>query len=390
MAKRGSERRQYGEKIGDRVSIRQRDKTWYANWQEHGRQHRESLKTTSKKEAISRAWRIEREIDERAQGLKKPVEPTSIEAAIAAYDEFLVSESRAPKTLAKYRLVFGRIKQVAHERKVETLDRLDLGFLDTYRAMRKRDGAAEKTRYTESTIVRQLVLFALSRCLIATDPMGGRSLQIRKPKYKQQPCWTREEAERIVANAREPFATAFVVLLDAGLRAGELSHLTKADIDFKANVIHVRPKLDWRPKTGDARAVPMTPRVAGLLQKQVSGLKATDWVFTAQTSVKHPETGRRLTERRLLAALKRVTKRLDLPGHLHTFRHTFISLALMNNVPESVVRKWAGHVDPEILKYYTHVFDATGQAEMLRFSRAAAGEIKEGEEENVDARRIGA
>jgi len=46
--------------------------------------------------------------------------------------------------------------------------------------------------------------------------------------------------------------------------------------------------------------------------------------------------------------LKRLLKKLGLPGHLPTFRHTFISLALTRGVPEATVRKWVGHVDDEI------------------------------------------
>ena len=172
-----------------------------------------------------------------------------------------------------------------------------------------------------------------------------------------------------MAAAREPFATAFTILLDTGLRAGELCHLTKADIDFTSNVIHIQPKTGWKPKTGDSRAVSMTPRVKALLQKQTRGLHDDHWVFTAQVSAKHPEVGRRLSERRLLAALKRITKRLDLPGHVHTFRHTFISLALSVGVPEAVVRKWVRHVDPEILKHDTHIHDTAGQAEMRRITQ---------------------
>ena len=366
--------RDEGEKIGEHVLIRKRGNVWYAGWQESGRQHRRSLKTCSKKEARSRAWRIEREIEERAQGMTQAIEPASIAEVIQAYDEYLVSESRAPKTLAKYRLVMRRVQQLANQRHIDTIDQLDMTFWDAYRAVRKREGAAEKTRYNESIIIRQLVRFAISRRMVDRDPMSGGSLRLTKPKYKPQPCWTREQAERIVAAAREPFRAAFAVLLDTGLRAGELSHLTKPDIDFTANVIHVRPKRDWSPKAGDARAVPMTPRVADLLRRITRSRRAEDWVFTAQVSADHPEAGRRLTERRLLDALKRVTKRLDLPGHVHTFRHTFISLALMNGVAESLVRKWVGHVDPAILRYYTHIFDTTGQAEMLRLANAHQSE----------------
>lgn len=76
-----------------------------------------------------------------------------------------------------------------------------------------------------------------------------------------------------------------------------------------------------------------------------------------------------MSERLLLANLKRVLKRLGLPGHVHTFRHTFISLALTAGTPEAVVRTWVGHVDPEILKLYTHIADAASHAAMRKFAQ---------------------
>ena len=52
--------------------------------------------------------------------------------------------------------------------------------------------------------------------------------------------------------------------------------------------------------------------------------------------------------RRLLLDLKRVLKRLDLRGHLHTFRHSFISFAAIRGGSERVLQKWVGHLDREI------------------------------------------
>lgn len=49
---------------------------------------------------------------------------------------------------------------------------------------------------------------------------------------------------------------------------------------------------------------------------------------------------RQWEERRLLSALKRVLKQLNLSGKTHTFRHSFISNALLKGTPEPVVRKW--------------------------------------------------
>ena len=59
-----------------------------------------------------------------------------------------------------------------------------------------------------------------------------------------------------------------------------------------------------------------------------------------------------------------------MPGKLHTFRHTFISNALLKRVPPAVVREWVGHVDEEIIKLYTHVHDSASQAAMQRLGEA--------------------
>jgi integrase len=72
-----------------------------------------------------------------------------------------------------------------------------------------------------------------------------------------------------------------------------------------------------------------------------------------------------MTETRLLKALKPVLKKLSLPGKVHTFRHTFISVALTSGIPEATVRMWVGHVDAAIIRRYTHIADQISQQQML-------------------------
>jgi site-specific recombinase XerD len=79
---------------------------------------------------------------------------------------------------------------------------------------------------------------------------------------------------------------------------------------------------------------------------------------------------RQWTERRLLAALKRVLQTLKLPGKLHTFRHSFVSNALLKGTPVTLVREWVGHVDEEVLKLYTHAHNEASQAAMRRLAEA--------------------
>jgi integrase len=95
------------------------------------------------------------------------------------------------------------------------------------------------------------------------------------------------------------------------------------------------------------------------------------WVFTAGPSQKHPRGDGQIDERRLLQSLKRVLARLKLLGQMHTFRHSFISSALVSGVPEAMVRTWVGHVDPEVIRQYTHIADEASRSAMERFAAAS-------------------
>lgn len=161
-----------------------------------------------------------------------------------------------------------------------------------------------------------------------------------------------------------------MLLAETGIRFGELAWLTWEDIDLAANVLHIQPKDGWTPKTGDQRAVPLNDTIKGLLE---SLPKRWRWVVTMPPSARCPRPGRQWSERRLLASLKRVLKELKLPGRLHTFRHTFISNALLKGTRISVVREWVGHVDEEVINLYTHVHKDASQAAIQRLTEANNG-----------------
>jgi hypothetical protein len=65
---------------------------------------------------------------------------------------------------------------------------------------------------------------------------------------------------------------------------------------------------------------------------------------------------------------------LDLPGHLHTFRHAFISRALIAGTPEAIVRQCVGRVDRDVIRPYTHIGDTASREAMQRLDRVAGHE----------------
>jgi hypothetical protein len=72
-----TEKPNHYEKIGDQVAIFQRGGRWYANFQQHGKQVRQSLKTTSKKQARQKAIRLEAALQDGTYGRPKKAPPMS-------------------------------------------------------------------------------------------------------------------------------------------------------------------------------------------------------------------------------------------------------------------------------------------------------------------------
>jgi len=351
------------EKIGERVRILLRGDVWYANFQHNKRQIRKSLETGSKKLARSRAARLDVEL---TAGVWKPaVDTVPVQKVVEDYLSVLKTEERAATTLTKYRHVLGLVVELAERRRVQGMSGLDISFLDAYRKQRKDAGKKAKTIYGECVILRQLIHFALIRNALASDPMKG--VKMPKPKPTEQPCWIRREVLAILAAAPEDVRPALTLLAELGLRFGELSWLTWDDVDLIANAIRIAPKPGWKPKTGDQRSVPLRPEARAVLEALP---RISKWVVPMPPSRSHPESGRQWSEKRLLVALKGVLKKLGLVGKLHTFRHAFISHALLSGIPPVVVRKWVGHVDPSILDLYSHVHDAASQEAMRKLSQA--------------------
>lgn len=366
------------ERVGEIVAIFKRGGWWHANYQLDGKQRRIALKTKNKREANRRALRLEMDLLDGKDPRRKP-------APIVAdvrdkYLAYLRTEGRRPKTLTKYANVYGRLVALCKELRIRDISRLNLAVIDEYRERRVKEGRAPKTVYTETVVIRQLVNHAISRQMIADDPLKG--LRLRKPKPTRQPCWTPALLVDIIDIAAGPARSCFEILRETGFRVGELIHLTWDDVDFGAGFVHVRAKDGWKPKTGDERAVPMSPALRATL---VALPRHGRWVVTMPPTRTSPQLDRRIGDRWLLFQLKRILKRLGLAGHVHTFRHTFISHALNNGTPESIVRQWVGHVDPEILKLYTHVADDISREAMNRLHDAGIADEEDQDDPTAKA-----
>ena len=354
--------------VSDRVSIFRRDKQWYCNYQLNRRQIRRSLKTTSKKQAIHLATKLECELESGAT--PRQVSSVNVSEAVQAFRNHQESMGRARKTQQAYKRTTQRFLDFCTDQRVTRIEQCGYTLMDAFRAKWKKEGLTDNTIHDMLVVIRSVVLFAYRRKLSSSDPLTGYGL--KKPKRKPQPCFSDDQVKNILIASPPTYLPLFTFLAETGTRINEARHMEWPDLDWTLNVIHIRakPKHNWRPKSGDQRVVPISLRLRETLRGHS---RSGNWLFRAPVTARNPQPGRQVSERRALSALKRVLKRLKiLEGHLHTFRHSFISRALSAGVPEAVVRSWVGHVDDEVMKHYTHIADKTSQREMARLGTTSA------------------
>ena len=362
------------ERIGERVSIFLNGRVWYANWQEGPKQQRKSLRTRNHEVARQKARTLEAEL---SGAVPRQTGTVDIAAAVQAYIDWQDSNDRAPKTMLKYRDVLNRFATHCREAGVRPVHAITTQTVDEFGVRRRRDGMAAKTVYTELTIVRQWLNFAVSRRMLAVSPVSGTKLV--KPKPTPRDYWRQDKLDAIVDTAKGPYKAAYLLMSETGMRVGEVIHLTWDDLtlDGPAPVAHIRAKevvagaKPWRPKNGEERAVPLSPRAVAMLR---SLPRRRRWLIdrmngTAATANKPAN------DRHILAYLKTVLAKLGLEGTNHKFRHSFCTIAVLAGVDFFTLRRWVGHVDEEALKIYVHIADEQAQMTMRQLAerRQAAG-----------------
>jgi len=354
--------RKLGELVGNHVRIKKRGKFWQGTYQHEGKQIRVSFKTTNKKQAIAEATKINLMLDEWTYQPNK--ETKSVAEAIKLYLEVKTTEVEK-ETVEKYTRDLNRMLQIAESQRRTKLCQIDLVLIDEYKlARRKGERPVElSTIFKEVMTIRGFVNWCLARKLIKDDPLAG--LRFSQPKTKEQPWWIWEVVHTILQAISEEVRPAYAVLAYTGMRSAELQWLTWDDVDLKENRIHIRPKEGWAPKSEDERVVPIMKALLPYLRSLPKDCK---WVIPMPRTSQQWVSGKQLSENALYKRLKRVLAKLGLEGHVHTFRHSFISYCVYRKIQEAIIRSWVGHVDAKIMRRYTHIHSKHSQEAMSSLS----------------------
>lgn len=200
---------------------------------------------------------------------------------------------------------------------------------------------------------KQEIQALLSACFTTALAETGqrRAWKNRRPEAERDSAW-------------------LLLLLDTGVRIGELSRLDVGDTDLKRREIHVRPYRSG--KKSRARTIPITGDTQNLLLRwfnhrrrlsrradkaPIEALNNNGRLYPDAPAfiLLRTNAGRRMPKRAIAHVLKRLGDRANVQNvHAHRFRHTFAIEYLRGGGDPWTLKDLLGHSTMEMVRRYLH------------------------------------
>ena len=170
-----------------------------------------------------------------------------------------------------------------------------------------------------ATYIRNLRIFLSYVCKLSPLPFSPSSIRVPKNPKKQLQVYSDDEIRQIfqAVHTSAPWLNArnraiIALMLDSGLRQGEISSLLRSDVSFNP------PRLLVHGKGNKDRFVPLGNVSAKFLHEyfELCPFSAVDYVFLS-------DSGAPLSRNAIRLFIARVAKRLPFALSSHKLRHNF-------------------------------------------------------------------
>jgi integrase len=267
-----------------------------------------------------------------------------------AVEAFRRSKAHAlkPSTLVAYeKFIEGLLLPMLGNRPLEGLGSAVFLELDAASVAR---GLSVSSRRNYASITRSVLRCAHDEGLLGALPAPPR-LPTSRTKVVRVP--TEDEFARVIAALPEIERVAFALAYYAGLRAGEIRGLRRADVALAHGEIRITRAIcrgvAAPPKSGHARLVPIAAPLREYLDAALASPgRSNDAICLSRTREPWTEDG-------LRNALLRAQRATRIVGWtFHSLRHAFVSRLFARGVSAPVVQALAGHLHLSVTQRYAH------------------------------------
>lgn len=303
---------------------------------------------------------------------------------IANYKEGIVAGNTAKNYRDRYRI---NIKN--------DIGNLKLCDVKQLHCQRILNNMFEDGRYSYGTMeLTQITLHAIFKGAVENNylnrnPAEGLKLK-RREEEDERRVLTRDEQKIFKEYAKNSlYSNAYCLVLETGLRAGEIGGLQWEDIDFENKVLYVKRTILQDPKKGgfffgapktklSKRKIPLTNEAISILndQKVLQNklkIKSKDWNSTWNGLVFTTTNGNPVGSSTFRMMMIRIINNINLDrqgssedgnyeefkhAYMHALRHTFATRCIENGVQPKTLQKILGHSTLAVtMDLYVHVTD---------------------------------
>ena len=303
---------------------------------------------------------------------------------IANYKEGIVADNTTKNYKFRYK---NNIKK--------EIGNLKLGDVKQLHCQRILNKMFEDGRYSYGTMeLTQITLHAIFKGAIENgylyrNPAEGLKLK-RRDEEEERRVLTRDEQRTFKEYAKNTlYSNAYCLVLETGLRAGEVGGLKWEDIDFENKFLIVNRTILQDPKKGgfyfgipktrnSKRKIPLTNEAVSILQNQKIlqnklRLKSKEWNTEWDGLVFTTVNGNPVGSSTFRTMMIRVVNNINLDRkckseddkyeefahvYMHALRHTFATRCIENGIQPKTLQKILGHSTlSTTMDLYVHVTD---------------------------------
>lgn len=282
-----------------------------------------------------------------------------------------IAANLKPSTLGTYLALFDR--HILPEFEHYQMQAISSAEINSFRARLQKRGLSAKSVRNILSLLGRVFLHAIGDRYLRHSPMVG----VDKPKLSKKRkgrALHPAEIQALLAAAGDPETRLLsLAAVLSGMRRGELFGLYWEDVDWRANVIHVRRSLYWlygkhvKPAEGDClfvlqppksqtsiREIDLSPVLKRELQARYLTSTKTGLIFhAADGKPRDPnEFGKRQFARAVAAAgLGKL--------RFHDLRHTFGSLKIEQGENVYYIQRQMGHASISVtIDVYGHLLES--------------------------------
>jgi integrase len=258
------------------------------------------------------------------------------------------------------------------------LDEITADEIERFKQRRLEQGRSAPTVNRDLGTLRRILLYAVKLDLIPTTPFVAHKVKFLRENGRER-ILSFEEERRYLAAATQPLRDVATLILEIGLRPGEVFSIRREDVHFYAAPPFVH--IPFGKTKNAVRDVPMTARAKEVLSRRAieAQNKNGQCIFPLRVGNGHDwSQPMNEIEPAHLAALRE--SKISSPFRPYDLRHTYGTRAIEGGTDPLTLMRLMGHADLKTTSRYVHLSKshlAEAQAKIERYR--AEREIAEAE-----------